>query len=129
MYKDSGSQRAFGEAFDDDEQKVRINNKTVRIIAPEKSKSECISDIYQKAIAKLPKLNLNFPSNKNENLGKVLIPPGKSQQSSKNRKLSSLSAPNLSQTPHKEIYFNTDFLEETSITSYNRPLPPIPDNI
>lgn len=126
MYKDSGSQSAFGEAFDDDEQKVRINNKTVKIIAPEKSKSECISDIYQKAIAKLPKLNLNFPSNKNEK-GKVLIPPGKSQQSSKNRKLSSLSAPNLSQTPHKEIYFNTDFLEETSITSYNRPLPPIPD--
>ena len=126
MYKDSGSQSAFSDAFDDDEQKVRINNKTVKIIAPEKSKSECISDIYQKAIAKLPKLNLNFPSNKNEK-GKVLIPPGKSQQSSKNRKLSSLSAPNLSQTPHKEIYFNTDFLEETSITTYNRPLPPIPD--
>ena len=126
MYKDSGSQSAFSDAFDDDEQKFRINNKTVKIIAPEKSKSECISDIYQKAIAKLPKLNLNFPSNKNEK-GKVLIPPGKSQQSYKNRKLSSLSAPNLSQTPHKEIYFNTDFLEETSITSYNRPLPPIPD--
>ena len=126
LYKDSG-QNAIGDTVDDDEQKVNINNKTVQIIAPEKTKSECISDIYQKAIAKLPKFNLNFPSNKNENLVKILISPGKSQQGSKIEKFSSSSVPNLLQTPHKEIYFNADFLEEASITSFNRPLPPIPD--
>ena len=126
LFKDSG-QNAIGDIDGDDKQKVQINNKTVQIVTPEKTKSECISEIYQKAIAKLPKFNLNFPSNKNENLVKILIPPGKSQPSSKFEKISSSSLPNLLQTPHKEIYFNADFLEEASITSFNRPLPPIPD--
>ena len=89
-----------------------------------------VSDIYQKAKAKLPKLQSRTRINKDESI-KILIKTEEKQRDIKTSELKKKMKEKRAALPSLplEIYFNQDFQESSFISIANRPLPPLPKQI
>jgi len=145
--------KTFSEAIDDEQELLKklyqsenselVKSKQTRKTEKRKiqygygklsKKKADIGEIYQKALAKLPKFNHISEQQNEDNCDFDLTKFRKSnmiQESSQSESMEriSCSIPDLLKL-HKEVYFNSEFQEQNSISLsfHNRPLPPIPQN-
>lgn len=111
------------------EPKKTIFNKTAK---PVRSNSS-VSDIYQRAKAKLPKLQSRTKINKYESI-KIQITTADDQKGTEPSEMKIGKKKILGKDEKRdalppmplEIYFNQDFQESSFVSIANRPLPPLP---